>query len=502
MSSILSSTTPTSGGSTSTGTSSLSNLASGVVQNLGTAGTITSTGLGSGLNIDSIVQSLISAQGAPQEALITQQKDQIQTQISAFGTLQASISAVQAALATLSTPQQFESNQATLADANLGTATADSSATPGSYTFSVQQLATGSQLQSSPLASTATLGTGTLSIGVGSTSFSVDITSANDTLSGIAAAINAAGANAGVSASVVTTNAGSSLVLNSATTGAANQLTVTETDGGTALAGLTYSPTSSTNGLSLVQGAQDAIVFLNKAEYDSASNVVTGLVSGVTLNLTGTSTSGATTTLTVAPNPSSTASAIQAFISSYNSLQQTISSLASYNSSTGQAGPLLGNAVLGNLVSQINSTLDASVGGASGNPFTSLAQLGIVANTDGTLSSNATTLNNALTTNLSAVAQLFSGTNGVATQLNDALNAFTQPAGVLATENATLQSGLTSLANKTTALNQSLELQQATLYAQYNAMDALVAQLKNTGTALQSQLGSIYYPGEANTPVP
>jgi flagellar hook-associated protein 2 len=508
MSSILSSTSPTSSGSSSTGSSTsglsaLQNLASGVVQNLGTQGTITSTGLGSGLDISSIVQELVNAEGQPQQELITEQQDQIQSQISAFGTLQASISAVQAALATLSTPQQFESNAATLGDQTLGTATADSTATPGSYTFSVSQLATGSQLQSAAVASSSTaVGTGTLSIGVGSTNFSVDITSANDTLSGIAAAINAAGAGAGVSASIVTTNAGASLVLNSATTGAANQVTVTETDGGTGLSSLTYSPTATSNGLTLVQGAQDAIVYLNKAEYDSASNVVTGLVTGVTLNLTGTSASGATTTLTVAPDPSSTASAIQSFISAYNSLQQTIGSLSSYDSSTGAAGALLSNPLLGNLVNQINETIDATANVPAGSPFSSLAQLGIVANTDGTLSSDATTLNNALTTNLSAVAQLFSGTNGVATQLNNALNAFTEPDGVLATENSTLQQGLTSLANKTTALNQSLEVQQATLYSEYNAMDELVAQLKATGTSLDSQLNSIYYAGEANTPTP
>jgi len=511
MSSVLSTGSTTSGttsGTSSTSSSptaeSLATIGQGVVTSLGNQGTVTSTGLGSGLDINSIVQQLVSADGTPQQTLLTNQTNQINTQISAYGQLQAGVSAVEASLAALSTPQQFQSTQATVADNTIASATTDSSATSGTYSLLVQQLAAGSQLQSSAFASSATVvGTGTLAVSVGSTTFNVTISSSNDTLAGVASAITSAGSGAGVSASLVTANDGVRLVINSATTGASNSVTVAETDSGTALAALTYSPTSSSaTQLTQLQGAQDAIVQLNGNAYNSASNVVTGLVTGVTLNLTAKSAAATPTTLTVAADPAAAQTAIQTFISSYNSLQSTIATLSSYDPSSGTAGPLLGDPLLNNLVNQINEAIDATATVPAGSPFNSLAQIGITANTDGTLSSNSTMLNNAFTNNFSAVAQLFSGTGGIATQLNNALTQFTQPDGVFATENTSLKQSLTNIGQETTALNQHLSNETATLLAEYNSMDALVAQLKQTGTQTEAQLNSIYYAGEANTPTP
>lgn len=504
MSSVLSTGGTTSSTSSAPTAESLANIGQGVVTSLGNQGTVTSTGLGSGLDINSIVQQLVSADGTPQQTLLTNKSNSINTQISAYGQLQAGVSAVEASLAALSTPQQFQSTQATVADNTIASATTDSTATGGTYSLLVQQLASGSQLQSSAFASSATVvGTGTLAVSVGSTTINVAITSSNDTLAGIASAITSAGSGAGLSASLVTANDGVRLVLNSATTGASNSVTVSETDGGTALAALTYSPTStSTTQLTQLQGAQDAIVQLNGNAYNSASNVVTGLVTGVTLNLIAKSAAATPTTLTVAADPAAAQSAIQTFLASYNSLQSTIATLSSYDPTSGTAGPLLGDPLLNNLVNQINEAIDSTATMPAGSPFNSLAAIGITANTDGTLSSNSTTLNNAFTNNFSAVAQLFSGTGGIATQLNNALTQFTQPDGVFATENTSLKQSLTTIGQETTALNQHLSNETATLLAQYNAMDALVAQLKQTGTDTQSQLNSIYYAGEANTPVP
>jgi len=505
MSSVLptSGTSGTSGSSTSGTTSSLANLGQGVVTNLGNQGTVSTTGLGSGVNINSIVQALVDAEGKPQQALLTTRQAKLQTQISAYGHLQAGLAGVQAALTELATPQQFEGTVATVADKTIATASTDSTAAAGSYSLLVTQLANGSKLESAAVASgSTTVGTGTLAISVGSKSFSITVGSSNNTLAGIAGAINTAGSALGVSAALVTSNAGTSLVINSASTGLANGVTVAETDGGTGLASLTYDPASQTNGLTRVQAAQDAIVKLDGNAYNSASNVVTGLLTGVTLNLVGASSGTTPTTLTISGDTGAAQTAVQTFVSSYNSLVQTIGGLSSYDASTHTGGPLLGDPLLNNLVRQINASIDATASVPSGSPFNSLAQIGIVANPDGTLSANQTKLNAAFTNNFASVAQLFAGTGGIATKLNGAITAFTQPQGVLAQEDSTLQQGLKDIANQTTALNQHLANLQSTLLTQYNAMDALVAQLKATGTAAAAQLSSIYYPGEAQTPVP
>jgi flagellar hook-associated protein 2 len=508
MSSVLSTSgTSASSGSSGTasngGTSSLANLGQGVVTNLGNSGTVSSTGLGSGVNINSIVQALVNAEGQPQQALLNSRQTKLQTQISAYGQLQAGIDGVQAALTELATPQQFQGTVATIGDKTLGSASTNSTATAGSYSLLVTQLANGSKLESAVLASGSTVvGTGTLSIRVGSSSFSVNIDSSNNTLAGIAAAISTAGSALGVSAALVHSNLGTSLVINSATTGTANGVTVSETDAGTGLASLVYDPASTTNGLTRVQAAQDAIVKLDGNAFNSASNVVTGLLTGVTLNLSGTSSGTTPTTLTIAGDTSSAQTAVQTLISSYNTLVQTIGALSGYSASTHSGGPLLGDALLNNLVRQVNGAIDATANVPAGSPFNSLAQIGIVANPDGTLAANSTKLNAAFANNFASVAQLFSGSGGIATRLNSVLTQFTQPDGVLAQQNSTLQKGLKDLANQTTALNQHLSTLQATLFAQYNAMDALVAQLKATGTAAAAQLSSIYYPGEAQTPIP
>jgi flagellar hook-associated protein 2 len=499
----MSSVLPTTGTSTGNSTSSLANLGQGVVSSLASQGTVSSTGLGSGLDINSIVKQLVGAEGTPQQTLLSDKQTRIQTQISAYGQLQAGISGLQAALAELSTPQQFEGTTVTVGDPTVASATTNSSATAGSYNLLVKQLASGEKLVSTPVASSTTaVGTGTLTIKVGSNAFNVTIDSTNNTLAGIAGAINSAAAGTGVSAALVTSNTGVSLVLNSATTGAANAVTVTQTGGNGGLASLVYDPANSNTKLTLAQGAQDAIVQLDGNTYNSSSNVVTGLLTGVTLTLTGASAGTTTTALTITGDNSGAQTAVQTFIAAYNSLVQTVTSLSSYNASTNTGGPLLGDPLLTNLRSQINQIIDSTAKMPAGSPFNSLAQIGIVANPDGTLSANSSRLTTAFTNSFSAVAQLFAGNGGIANSLNNALTQFTQPAGVLDQENKTLKQGLTDIANQTTKLNQHLATLQATLLAQYNAMDALVAQLKQTGTALTTQLNAIYFPGEANTPVP
>jgi flagellar hook-associated protein 2 len=467
-------------------------------------GIITSTGLGSGLDINSIVTQLVAAERAGPSALIDRRSSQIQAQISAYGQLQSAVSALQASLATLSTRTEFQSNAATVADQTIATASANGSSVPGNYTLEVDQLASGAQLISNPVASpTTAVGTGTLTITVGSSSIPVTITSANNTLPGIAAAINAAGAAHGVSASLLTANDGTRLVLSSATTGAANAVTVTASGGDGGLATLAYDPANSNTQLTLAQAAQDAQIKLNGYAYSNASNIVTGAITGVTISLKAKTAAGVTTPLTIAVDQSGAQQAVQTFVTSYNTLANAVSQLTSYDPATSTAGPLLGDALTNNLVNQIRSTLNTSVASLRNGPFSTLAEIGIAANPDGTLALNNAKLSNAFTSNYAAVTQLFAGADGVATRLSSALSSFTTPStGIFAEENSALQQSLSGLTKQQTALGERMAALQSTLLAQYNAMDALVAQLKNTGSTVMAELGSIYYPGKATTAVP
>ena len=186
-----------------------------------TTAAVTSTGIGSGLNISAIVSSLTSAFGAGQQNQITSQATALDAQVSAFGTFTSSLDSLQSTLAALETPSQLAGFSAAVADNTVATASAAAGAVAGTYSLEVKNLATAASLTSQPVASSGTtIGTGTLTIAVGSSSTTVNIDSTDNTLAGIAAAINSAPNNPGVSASIITATDGARLVLSVTTTGA------------------------------------------------------------------------------------------------------------------------------------------------------------------------------------------------------------------------------------------------------------------------------------------
>ena len=457
---------------------------------------ITSAGVGSGIDVNAIVSAIVSSEGAGQTAQLNAQTAQISSQISAYSQVSAAAASVQSAIQALSTPSNFNNYPATVTDTTVASATAGATAVPGNYSLSVSQLAQGTNLQSAAYASASTtqVGTGTLSIAAGSSSFKVTITASNNTLAGIANAINNASGNPGVSASVLTANNGSYLVLSSSVTGAANAVTVTETDGGTGLKGLTYSPTGGAgNGLTQTQAAQDAVISINGLAYNSPSNSISTAISGVTINALKVSANGATTGLTVASNPTTTATNISSFVQAYNSFIQTVAGLTAYNAQTSTSGPLLGDSLTTGFLNQLGNVVSAGTAstGAS-STLTSLAQIGVSVNLDGTLSLNSTTLNAALQSNPGSVAALFTNTKtGAATKLNSLFLTYTTSGGLFDQATTALQGSLRSISAQQAQLNDQLTQLQSQLFSEYNAMDIVVARLKATASQLTSELSSL-----------
>jgi flagellar hook-associated protein 2 len=456
----------------------------------GSAGSalITSTGIGSGLNIGAIVSSLTTAYGAAQTSQLTAQQTSLNAQVSAYGTFSSALDTLQATLTTLEDPSQLAGFDATVADKTIASASTTTGAAAGQYSLEVQSLATSATLTSQPVSSSsATVGTGTLTIAVGGASTSININATDNTLSGIAAAINGAPNNPGVTASIITAADGARLVLAGTATGQANAITVTQSGGDGGLSSLVYDPADSVTNLTLTQAAQDATFSINGFAATSASNVVSGALTGVTLNLTGVSAAKTPTTLTISPDTSAAQTSIGTFVTAVNGVLSSIQSLTGYNASTQTAGPLNGNATLEAFQNQLENILDTVNSGNSGG-VASLADLGITADANtGTLDSNTTTLANALSANLSSVGNLLGGTNGIATQINNLINGYTQPGGLLSTITQGLQSSLKNVSTQQTALAAELATYSATLTTQYNAMDTAVAALKETQTYLTAE---------------
>lgn len=385
------------------------------------SGSVTS----SSIDVANIVSQLMTVDSQPMTQLQSQQSG-FQSRIAALNTVQSAVSSFQSAVQGLTSLSQYQSYNATSTSSAIS-ASATSSATPGNYSVSVSQLAQAQSIASSGQTSqNAAIGTGatttltfdfgaisggTLSSGTytGATftpntsgAKTVTINSSNNSLSGIASAINAAGI--GVTATIV--NNGSSspyqLVL-TGPSGGSNSMQI-GVSGDATLAGLlSYNP-AGTQDLTQVSAAQNALLNVNGIALSQTSNTVSNAIQGVTFNLSGTTTTPAT--INVAQNTGAVTSAVQGLVSAYNTLNGTIQGLASYNSSTKVAGPLFGDSMINNIQNQISSVLNTPISGTT-SLYNTLASIGVTFQQDGTLALNSSQLNTVLASNPADVASLF-----------------------------------------------------------------------------------------------
>jgi len=477
-------------------TDSISGTSAAPVVSVASAGSAGAAG-GSVINVSSLVQQLVAATQAPREALISAQTQQVTAQISALGTLKGALATFQGTLSTLDTAGSFRVETATSSNETAFTATASAGAASGTYNVSISRLATAQQLLSGALAAATPLGGGSLSLSLGGTSFTVTLAS-TDTVTDLAAAINAAAGNPGISATVLQGSDGAHLLLSSSVTGAANVIQVAETDAGNALAPLTYG-TANTVNYTQEAAAQDAAFSISGVDFTSSTNTVGNAMGGITLNLLSTTAPATPETLTVGTDTATVITNISSFVSAYNTLRSALTSLGSYDAATNTAGPMMGNAVLTGIQNQIQRALYAVVNTGSAT-YNTLASIGIATQSDGSLSLKTPTLATALGTNFSAVTQLFGGLGGVASTLNSQITAALGSAGSLTAAGQTLASQENALTKQSDQLDQQMAALSATLTQQYAALNTLLSTLQSTSSYLtqafatlpriQSQVGS------------
>lgn len=463
-------TTTGTGSSASSGLSSTSSPGSGL---------LSSAGIGSGLDVDSIITALVNAKQSGPAQQISNQTTQLQAQEAGLTALSSALSSLQSTLGTLGSSLTFSTYAATLGDSSLGTATTLPNAQPGTYSVVVNHLATAQKRASDAYASGSTVGAGTLTVSVGNQSMNINV-AATDSISSIATAINQSSSNPGVQATIVNGANGAQLLLTSTKTGVANAFTVSAGSGSSA--GL--SSLAATLDTAGSNEASDASLSIDGIAVSSASNSVSGVLNGVTLNLAATG----STTLTVSQDSSAATSAVNDFVSAYNSYISTVGTLSSYDSSSQQAGVLLGDTTLMSVQRQVNSVLSGSV---PGNSIGSLAALGITRNADGTLSLDSGKLASALQNSPGAVQDLFAGSNGYATRLNGMLDGFTASNGIIATRTTSIQNQLSNLSQESTALTARMNVYAAQLRQQYTALDTLMSSLNNTSSYLTSSLQTL-----------
>lgn len=440
--------------------------------------TISSLGVGSGIDVEGLLTKLMAVESAPLTALTTR-KTTYTNQISALGKIQSALATLQDSVKAFSTTSKAYSYSGTLADTSIATATATSDAVAGTYSVEVRQLAATHKLVAGTAASAAAGGTLTIKVG---SSASVDVTiAAGATLNDARLAINAA--NAGVSATIVHGSGGDQLVITSLTSGTAGEMTISSAT----LTDFTYDPVTHTGGLTQKDAAQDAIVKIDGIQIaGTTSNTVTNALTGVTLKLLKTNIDSPTT-LTVSNDNSALQTKLQTFVKSYNDLVGLSKSLTAYNQTTKTAAVLNGDSTVSQVMSQLRTTIFGVPSGAS-SAYQTLSSLGIQVQSDGTLKLNTDTLSTAMNKDFSSVATTIAAAG---TALDTAITSMLDTSGLITTRTNGLNSMIGLLNTRSEAMQRQITATEARYRAQFTALDKMMSQMQVTSTYLTQQLSAL-----------
>ena len=441
------------------------------------SGSVSSLGIGSGLDANSLVTKLMALEEIPLTALKAK-NSAYSAKLSSYGQLKSALSTLQTAAKTLADPNKLGPFSATATDTSIFQAQASIFASAGNYSIEVIRLASAQKrFSDTAYASTDVFGSGSLLFNVGGVDKEVELTGSNS-LVDIRAAIN--GANIGITASIISGDAGDRLVLTGTTSGSAGAFTLTVDSADANLQSLAnFNLAHPFN-----SDAQDAQVEIDGELVTSSSNTLTTALTGLTLTLT----KVGTTELTVARDSSKATEAVNAFVKAFNDAITRIKGDSTYDASTKTGKPLNAESTVRTVLQMLNEARTKVPSTLVGSQFESLSALGISIQKDGLLAVDSAKLQNAINTSSSDVQKTL-GAYGTAFS-----NTLEQTIGT---------NGL--IANRVDGINRSVRLLQADqerlqfrldsiekrYRAQFTALDTLVSSLQTTGSYLTQQLASL-----------
>lgn len=466
---------------------------------------ITSTGVGSGLDVNSIITSLMSVEKRPLTQLQTQASG-IQSKISAFASLKGQLSNLGDVAAKLADPASWRPVKVETSTTTALTVTGSATAVPGQHSLTVSKLAQGQVLSSAAYATAASaVGTGSLKLEIGKTEagvftpatgknpVTVNITAGNNTLTGVRDAINAAGA--GVTASIVNGTGGARLVLRGAD-GAESSIRMTATDddgNGTDAAGLSalaYDPAAaagSGRNMTQSQAAQDAAFTIDGIAVTSASNTVTGALEGVTLQLR--QATADPVSVTIANDTAAVRKNIDSFVGAYNALNKLLQSQT--QADPNNRGVLQADSTAVSLLNSLRTMLRGSVSGLAAP--NSLATAGIELQRDGSLLVSEKKLT-PLLEKPAQLAAMFSqagagDTRGFGVRFKAWAQTLTGTEGMLTSRTEGLQRSVEANLKRQDAVQDRLDRTEARLRAQYQRLDTQMGSLNGQMQQMLSSLG-------------
>ncbi|SEL55099.1 flagellar filament capping protein FliD [Ectothiorhodospira marina] len=466
--------------------------------------TISSMGVGSGIDVRGLVDELVAAERKPSEQRIERREQRLEAEISGLGKLQGALEEFGAALDGLNQAADFRQVDAQVGDETLLSASANRNAPPGSYDVNVVQLA-----QSQRMATNADLfgegfSAGSDSLGVGSitlrfgagdaqTSETFSLEEGADTLQDLRAAINAQSTN--VRATVVDDGEGPRLVLTSTQPGEQNAITgidVDIDDENALLNNLRTDVSALAQGqandqFTLLRQSQNAKLEVDGLTITRPTNDISGVIDGVDLTLSGIG----DTRVNVSEKTGIAREAVDGFVEAYNALRSQMNELNAFDPESGESGLLNGDATLRGVQSRLSQMLGNTVEGMEGG-VRALADIGITTDRDGTLQVNDFQLDTALSENRDAVIRLFTQEEGgIASRMDGLVKEFTDRDSIIRSRTETLQQSLSGLTEDRERLDRRMDRVEARYVSQFSAMDAMVAQMNQTSEFLDNQLAAL-----------
>lgn len=466
---------------------------------------LSSPGIGSGLDVQSIVSQLVALERRPIQQL-DKTSGKIQTQISALGKLQSALSTLRDAATKLTRSETWGAVTATSSKPEAVGASVAPGAQTGSYSVLVQQLASAQTLASSGYAdANSAVGAGTLSIELGdfdavppvpkagATAVAITVT-ASDTLATLRDKINAT--DAGVAASIVTDVSGARLVLRSRETGTENGFRVQvngDADGNdtdaAGLSALSFDPSGGPSFLTRTKQAADALVEIDGIALQSKTNQLSDVIGGLSLTLT--QAGASPVEVTVARDDASVRKAVDDFVKAYNDAIGMLREQTKYDPATKTAGALQGDSASVALTRQLRAlTGDTS---SASSAFARLADIGLDVQTDGTIRVQSAKLDQAVAQS-AELHKLFAATSndptaqGFGHRFKGFLDQVLGADGVLPSRTNALQARLRGNEAQKERLEQRIALTEQRLLRQYSALDTQLGQLNGLAQYMTQQL--------------
>ncbi len=447
---------------------------------------ITSLGIGSGLDLEGIVEAFINAEAIPEEARLQKRKDEVSVELSGVSSFKSSLSTFDNILEKLSADDAFNKQVLNVSSEDIEVTT-NGFASSGSFSVEVEKLAQSTQRQSQTFTSSSdTVGSGTLTFGAGADSFTVTI-AATDTLSDIRDKVNEEAGNFGVTANILNVDSGSYLVFDSDKTGTANALTISTSD-------------ASLNDISIntteTRLADDAIIHVDGNQITSDTNTFKNVIEDVTIEAKKVNFGlGTPATLDITQDTENGTELINEFVDGFNALMSDISGLGAP-----KVGRLAFDPNLRSVKQQmVNIVLD-EVPGMSG-AIKSLNDIGIELDKNGqfiissfsatTLPSGEEKLSGALENNLEEVGKLFASSDGIANKMSELIKSYTDSDGTLTSRATALNKQLEEVEQGYVDLEERLRDYESTLRKRFTFLDATVSQYNATSSYLTSTLASI-----------